>query len=162
MRLRGTVGVRVAHSVFEQLDGNALLLDGFNRRASIVRNTFRSLGASAVALWGYEHRGLGTSGEQPRHTVVAQNFCFELGIYQKQSSCFFQAVSAQSNISENIFFNGPRALVNFNDNFVRPFELFSREVVMTLAATFSSIAAESLRVRPSGILLTSLGAAGTS
>lgn len=127
MRLRGTVGVRVAHSVFEQLDGNALLLDGFNRRASIVRNTFRSLGASAVALWGYEHRGLGTSGEQPRHTVVAQNFCFELGIYQKQSSCFFQAVSAQSNISENIFFNGPRALVNFNDNFVRPFELFSRE-----------------------------------
>jgi hypothetical protein len=37
-----------------------------------------------------------------------------------------------------------------------------REVVMTLAATFSSIAAESLRVRPSGILLTSLGAAGTS
>ena len=93
------------------------LTDGWSQPNGRRRNTFHSLGASAVALWGLEHRGDGTSGDQPRYTEMTENFCHELGIYQKQSSCFFQAVSAQTNISHNIFFNGPRAMVNFNDAF---------------------------------------------
>lgn len=48
---------------------------------------------------------------------MEENFCHEIGIYQKQSSCYFHAVSAQSVVRRNIFFNGPRAMVNFNDNF---------------------------------------------
>ena len=52
---------------------------------------------------------LGT-GSTVGHRVTAY-----LQVYQKQSSCFFQAVSAQSTIHKNIFYNGPRAMVNFND-----------------------------------------------
>ena len=37
--------------------------------------------------------------------------CAEIGIYQKQSSCYFHAVSAQSTVTNNLFFNGPRAMV---------------------------------------------------
>ena len=54
---------------------------------------------------------------QPRFATVTENFCHEIGLYQKQSSCFFQAVSAQNTITNNLFFNGPRAMVNFNDGF---------------------------------------------
>lgn len=35
--------------------------------------------------------------------------------YQKQSSCYFQARSAQTTIRGNLLFNGPRAMINFND-----------------------------------------------
>ena len=36
----------------------------------------------------------------------------------QQSSLYFQALSAFSNVSQNIFFNGPRAGVVFNDGFI--------------------------------------------
>lgn len=34
-----------------------------------------------------------------------------------QSSCWFQAKTAQSNVSGNLFYNGPRAGINMNDGF---------------------------------------------
>ncbi|CAE8637965.1 unnamed protein product [Polarella glacialis] len=115
----GTEDLLLQGCIFQRLDGNAVLLAGYNRRAVIRRNEFVLLGASAVALWGDDQLGDGTvrGGEQPRETVVEDNFCHEIGIYQKQSSCYFHAVSAQSTIRRNLFFNGPRALVNFNDGF---------------------------------------------
>lgn len=36
---------------------------------------------------------------------------------QKQSSFWFQAVTAQTHLQGNVFFNGPRAALNFNDGF---------------------------------------------
>ena len=39
----------------------------------------------------------------------------ELGIWQKQSSFYFHAVSAKARVEGNVFFNGPRAALNFND-----------------------------------------------
>jgi hypothetical protein len=117
LRLQGTEGVAVSGCTFERLDGQAVLLDGYNRDASFTRNTFYLIGGSGVVLWGYETNGDGTDGNQPRRTTVSENFCHEIGIYQKQSSCYFHAVSAQSTVTKNLFFNGPRAMVNFNDAF---------------------------------------------
>jgi hypothetical protein len=37
----------------------------------------------------------------------------ELGIWQKQSSMWFQAVTAQTHLAGNVHFNGPRAGLNF-------------------------------------------------
>ena len=59
----------------------------------------------------------GTSGEQPRGTLIENNFCHELGHFEKQSSCWFQAKTALTVLKNNIMFNGPRALINFNDGF---------------------------------------------
>jgi len=71
-----------------------------------------------------------TNGDQPRFNVIEQNFVHELGsisffyllfsyyflgIWEKQSSFYFQAKTCQSTIHQNIFFNGPRAGINFND-----------------------------------------------
>ena len=39
----------------------------------------------------------------------------ELGAFQKQVSCYFQAQTALSTLRSNICFNGPRAGINFND-----------------------------------------------
>ena len=114
----------------------AVVLSGYNRDARLTGNTFYLLGGSAVVLWGHETNGDGTDGNQPRRTTVSENFCHgepasklrrsrlrshgiivsrvlraEIGIYQKQSSCYFHAVSAQSTVTNNLFFNGPRAMV---------------------------------------------------
>jgi|EP01043_Picozoa_sp_COSAG02_P016752 hypothetical protein len=104
LRLQGTEGVEVTGCKFERLDGQAVLLDGYNRDATFARNTFYLLGGSGVVLWGYETNGDGTDGNQPRRTTVTENFCHEIGIYQKQSSCYFHAVSAQSTVTHNLFF----------------------------------------------------------
>jgi len=87
---------------------------GYNRYTTIQNNNFEWLGQSAVALWGFVDGNDGTNGDQPRHTLVASNFMRELGLIQKQSSCYFHAIAAQSTIINNICFNIPRAGINFN------------------------------------------------
>jgi len=47
-------------------------------------------------------------------------FCHELGQYEKQSSCWFQAKTALTEIKNSIMFNGPRAMINFNVRVHRP------------------------------------------
>lgn len=72
-------------------------------------------GGTAFAAWGYTDGIDATSGHQPRHTEVAYNLVHEIGLYEKQSSAWFQAKTALTRIHNNIFFNGPRAHINFND-----------------------------------------------
>ncbi len=44
----------------------------------------------------------GTVGDQPRFTTVKYNYAHELGIWEKQSSFFFQAQSAQTTLLGNM------------------------------------------------------------
>lgn len=100
----------------------------YNRNATITSSDFSFIGGNAMAAWGYTnetdtdpgrpgvaitnapHAGVdGTDGEHPRYTTVTGNVVREVGLYEKQSSFFVQAKTAQSKIHGNVFFNGPRA-----------------------------------------------------
>jgi len=70
-----------------------------------------------MAAWGDTDEIDGTDGEQPRFSNVSFNIVHEMGLYEKQSSPWFQAKSCQTTLMGNIFFNGPRALININDGF---------------------------------------------
>merc|ERR1711904_15047 len=59
----------------------------------------------------------GTDGEHPRRTTVQNCSAREVGLYDKQSSFFVQAKTAESRVLSNVFFNGPRAGINANDGF---------------------------------------------
>jgi hypothetical protein len=118
----GTTGLTIEGCVFERIDGLGVFLSGYHRGAAIVDNEFAWLGETAVALWGYTRGspvpGMGpdtTGGDQPRGTTIARNYFHELGVMQKQSSAVFQAECGLSTIEHNIFVNGPRAGINFND-----------------------------------------------
>lgn len=39
----------------------------------------------------------------------------EIGVFGKQTSCFFQAKAARTLLQDNVCFNGPRAGINWND-----------------------------------------------
>ena len=56
-----------------------------------------------------------TGGNQPRGTTLSGNLIGELGIWEKQSSFWFQAKSCQNVLKDNVVFNLPRAAINFND-----------------------------------------------
>jgi len=83
----------------------------------IQRSDFAWTGESPVAAWGYTDGIDGTDGNQPRGTQLLYNIIREIGMYQKQSSAWFQGNSCQNIIKGNIIFNGPRALININDGF---------------------------------------------
>ena len=76
-----------------------------------------------MAAWGItdelSHDGQdgwdGTDGNHPLHTLVHGNVVRETGVWAKQSSCWFQAKTQESIISHNLFFNGPRAMINMNE-----------------------------------------------
>jgi len=130
--LEGTEAVTVADSLLTMLDGNGVFLSAYNRNATIANNEASWIGDNAFASWGvtgtclnancsralkYKVGPDGRAGEQPRFTNVTGNLVREIGIYQKQSSFWFQALTAQSLLHGNVHFNGPRAGINFNDGF---------------------------------------------
>jgi hypothetical protein len=132
--MTGTVDVLIDHCRFTRVDGNGVFLGGYNRNATVQDSDFEWIGDSAMCAWGDTSANLnengsrtvpggykvgpdGRGGEQPRGTNILRNVVHEIGIWQKQSSMWFQAVTAQTTLEGNIFFNGPRAALNFNDGF---------------------------------------------
>ena len=115
--LTGTVNATVQGGTFKRLDGNAIMLNGYNRDATITQNEFVYIADNVIAGWGETKEWDGRNGDQPRNTLVSENFIHELGFFEKQSSAFFQAKTAQTTIKDNVMFNMPRAAINFNDGF---------------------------------------------
>jgi len=124
--LQGTEGTTVRNSVFQRLDGNALMISGYNRNTTVQDNDFAFIGGNGIISWGYTnetetsgfpyytprenfpHAGIdGTDGNHPRYNVITGNLGREIGLYEKQSSFYMQAKTSESHISGNVFFNGP-------------------------------------------------------
>jgi hypothetical protein len=108
--------VSVTGSLFTRLDGNAIFLSGYVRDTLIDSNEFVWIGESGVASWGKTNGVDATSETQPFGTVMSHNLCHEISLYEKQTSCYFQAATGNSTVSYNIFYNMARAAVNHNDD----------------------------------------------
>ena len=50
--LEGTESVVIERCVLQRLDGNGILLSGYNQHTNISHNTLVQTGATAIALWG--------------------------------------------------------------------------------------------------------------
>ena len=120
----------VTNCLFTRLDGNAIGLNGYNQNVTIYKNEFIWNGDNVIYNWG-NTEGIsfpdsnttltmgwdGTNKDQPRFINISYNLIHELGIFEKQSSFYFQAKSCQNYIGYNIAYNGPRAGINLNDGF---------------------------------------------
>eukprot|EP01064_Diplonema_japonicum_P030955 TRINITY_DN539_c0_g1_i1.p1 TRINITY_DN539_c0_g1~~TRINITY_DN539_c0_g1_i1.p1 ORF type:complete len:807 (+),score=265.40 TRINITY_DN539_c0_g1_i1:43-2463(+) len=123
--LEGTEQCTVDSNFITRIDGNGVFVSGYNRNATVSRNEFAWIGGNSLAAWGYTNETAanplegfdGTDGNHPRYTNIINNVAREIGHYEKQSAFYFQGKVAESNLQYNVFFNGPRAGINFNDGF---------------------------------------------
>lgn len=123
----GTYGSTISACELIRLEGNGIMLSGFNQHTTIANNHIAYTGDSAIAGWGYTkgsdvHQPTGTGpdgtgGDFPRWSVIENNFIHHLGVHEKQSSCWFQAKTAETTLRGNICFDIPRAGFNINDGF---------------------------------------------
>eukprot|EP01083_Nonionella_stella_P076021 206964_1 len=121
--------IRIENNLLTRLDGIGISINKYARNITIYRNEIAWNGATSIAAWGDTYQpndslvsswGMGydgTRGTQPRFLNISYNYVHELGLWEKQSSFYFEAKSCQNYIGYNIFFNGPRAGINFNDGF---------------------------------------------
>ena len=68
-------------------------------------------------MLGSTQQMVGTHGKGlfPAHNLVESNIVDTVGVYGKQTSAYFKAKSRENVVRNNVFMNGPRAGVNFND-----------------------------------------------
>ena len=116
-QIANSLKTTVKGCTFSRLDGSAIILTERTRQITIEECEFEWLGESAVAAWGRTDEWDGRDGRQPRDTLIRRNVVREIGIYEKQSSAWFQAKSCNNRLVDNIFFNMPRAAININDGF---------------------------------------------
>lgn len=113
--LQGTERVTITDSLFTRCDGSGVFISGYNRNATVTRSEFAWMGENGVASWGYANNDDATDGNYPSGSVVSDNICRQIGMLEKQVSCYFGGISMNAVISGNVMFNMPRAAVNFND-----------------------------------------------
>lgn len=114
VRLEDTQRVTITDCAFTRLDGNAVFVNGRNVNATVTRSSFSWLGESAVALFGYSDGPDVTALNIPLGTSMTDCLCRHIGITEKQVSCFAQNVAARSVVTGNVFWQMPRAAVNYN------------------------------------------------
>lgn len=115
--IEGADNVVVDDCLFKNIGGNALFLSKYIRNAVISNNEFLWIGDNAIAVIGSSQLIDGTDGNQPRGVKIVRNLAHEIGLFGKQTAAYFQSVTCQTLLEGNVFFNGPRAGVNFNDGF---------------------------------------------
>ena len=115
--VEGAEHILVQNCLFDSPGGNGVFLSNYVRDAVIEGNEFVWVGDNAIVAVGSANLIDGTNGNQPRGTQVIGNLVHEIGIYGKQVCAYVQSVACQTQLIGNVFFNGPRAGVNFNDGF---------------------------------------------
>lgn len=115
--IEGGENIVVDSCLFTNIGGNALFLSNYIRDAVISNNEFVWIGDSAIAAIGSSKLIDGTDGNQPRGTKILNNLVHEIGIFGKQTAAYVQSLACETLVKGNVFFNGPRAGINFNDGF---------------------------------------------
>eukprot|EP00040_Diaphanoeca_grandis_P016432 m.84756 g.84756 ORF g.84756 m.84756 type:complete len:1009 (-) comp25800_c0_seq1:252-3278(-) len=102
---------------FDQPSGNAVMFSNQVENSVISKCTFEKVGDSAIAMVGSTQLMVGTAGKGlfPTNNTVVGNIVDTVGVYGKQTSAYFKGKSNGNTVRNNIFMNGPRAGVNFND-----------------------------------------------
>merc|ERR1712232_1436117 len=118
--VEGAWNVSFRGSRFVDAGGNALMLSRHTKNCTVANSEFLRSGDSAVVAYGAidVETGDGTGDEYPSGLLIQSNHMHEIGVWGKQTSCFFQGISGNNVFENNVCYNGPRAMVNINDGFL--------------------------------------------
>ena len=116
--LDGAIRITIERVKFDQVGGNGVFLSNHVVNSSVLDCDFFRTGDTAVAAVGSTRGVNGSAATVPTMNTISNNHFDTVGVYTKQTSCYFKAQTYANTIADNICHDGPRAGVNFIDGFM--------------------------------------------
>lgn len=133
--LENAENVSIVCCTFDQIGGNGVFVNGYNRSHVIFNNTFIDAGATCVSLTGLrssvrcpslapEQKPIPCSDstnpgplttDYPAYITVNNNMMYNFGRFEKQVAGVNISMSMQDTVRHNTICKMPRAGINFND-----------------------------------------------
>ena len=128
---QGSVTIENAENIsllgcnFIQVNGNAVVITKHARYIRLEDGDFQKIGDSGVVVVGelpldrpylFDETNI-TASTIPRNITIARNHFGQVGVFGKQTSALFIAISQDVTFERNVLYHGPRAGVNINDGF---------------------------------------------
>lgn len=113
--LEGAEHCIVEGCFFDAVGGNALFLNGYNRKNRIYGNRFTEAGDSAICLVGCADKIQGSSRPLPAENLISNNLIHDCGFFGKQIAGVFLSLSERNIVSHNHIYNMPRAAICVDD-----------------------------------------------
>jgi hypothetical protein len=130
--MQNTENIKVQNCFFDQVGGNAIFMDGYNRYNLVYNNNFVDGGASCVNLIGdtssvrcpFNWSGFGTCTDRtpgprgdkyPAFITVSNNMMNHLGRFEKQTSGVNLGITECATVIHNTVHDCPRAAININN-----------------------------------------------
>jgi hypothetical protein len=125
--------ITVQHCFFDQIGGNGIFINAYNKNHRIFNNEFTDIGATCVqtvglpgavrtpSTWTNQLSTIqdNTPGpkteEYPRDIVIDNNLMKKLGVFEKQTAGINISMSARVSVLHNRITNSPRSAININD-----------------------------------------------
>ena len=120
--VENATNVAIQDCAFANVDGNGVFASGRVVNLRVQRNSFHSVGSTAVLLVGSPRYFASdpwsaTLQDRVSSAVVSGNVIWDVGVFVKQASGVFVALAKDVLVENNVIFNGPRAGLTVNDGF---------------------------------------------
>ena len=115
--LENASSVVISNCLLDGPGGNGIFLNGHTTQVQIHHNEVRNSGDSSIAAVGITSYMDGRANTFPVNNSFTNNHLHDWGVWGKQTSAFFAAMSRDLTFDHNIVYNGPRAGINQNDGF---------------------------------------------
>jgi hypothetical protein len=125
--------ITVKNSLFDQIGGNGILINGYNRNHLITSNEFVSIGATAISTIGLQSAVRYPStwedhkvdiqditvgpltDDYPMDIEISLNGSFDNGVFEKQTAGVNISMSRNIHVHHNTIHKSPRSGINVND-----------------------------------------------
>jgi hypothetical protein len=133
MFIQDAENITVKHCFFDQIGGNGIFMNAYNRNHRIYNNEFTDVGATCVQTVGLQSavRTPSTWSNQintiqdntpgpktedyPKDIVIDNNLMKNLGVFEKQTSGVNISMSSKVTVRHNRITRSPRSAININD-----------------------------------------------
>jgi len=113
--LQGTRDCAIRNCWFDAVGGNAVVVNEYNRNATVSGCKFTEAGDSAMAFVGALERTSGTARAFPYECQAHNNLIHDCGVFGKQTAGVYISRAKRITASHNLIYNMPRAAVCIGD-----------------------------------------------
>jgi hypothetical protein len=131
--IRDAENITIKHCIFDQVGGNGIFMNAYNRNHRIYNNQFINAGATCVATVGLQSAVRTPStwqnqinpiqdmtpgpltSDYPQDIIIENNLMRNLGVFEKQTAGVNISMSSRVTVRHNRITISPRSGININD-----------------------------------------------